>query len=80
MNDAAKLVADGILQALTAAGGCVRRRQLAGKLRNLGIETDYYNRAAALAKLEAAGKISREKRGHDSRGFCTESVALVPTT
>jgi hypothetical protein len=73
-------LADSILRVLAAAGGRVRRRQLAEKLRNLGVASDYYSRAAALHNLEAANRVAREMRGHDSRGFQTELVVLVRAT
>lgn len=71
-------IANRILRVLGATeDGRMARRKLAQKLRDLGVATDYYGRAAALQRLEAAGRIRRETRGHDSRGFRKEMVELV---
>lgn len=59
-----------ILQILDAAeGGRLKQSQLSRKLRDRGYPFDYYRRNAALLQLEAEGRICREVRGYDSRGF-----------
>jgi hypothetical protein len=68
-----------ILQILGAAdGGRLKQSQLSRKLRQQGSSYSYLRRTTALLQLEAAGRICREARGHDSRGFCRLGWTVAP--